>query len=577
MQKWSLPTISEVLSLNELTLKDCCNPNMEWTAATENNRGEFVSLPVNSTEQKTTTRLKAEREWCGAITALQQILLQTIDLNTLDRVEDDQLPSTQGLVFAGATPVLSDKALLSNLSTWLFTAESLNFLAGTKFQPLPPQAGRADDLQNLSSTVEFTANAGSERLPCAMTGLRPMPSSILPLLAGDPLSSEQFCLVLTAKFSLVMVLGEDANGLPAFQFSFEPEVVEQTWRFLRARVVLSDRHSLVKQLDTLVEQYYPAAPDYRTVTQFSRLLLKHLPQAEEAKSNRQTDVAPHLPLTSKEKSEFSISPLAPEKRASSPSPHLPLVPRGKREPNPSPRPDVELLQAFAHEVRTPLTTIRTLTRLLLKRRDLAIEAIERLKIIDRECTEQIDRMELLFRAAELETSTLKHTNAHLTAMSLTQVLQQSIPRWQQSASRRNLTLDVVLPQQLPTVVSDPTMLVQVLTGLIENFTRSLPAGSHIQVQVIPAGDQLKLQLLTQSQLGESGKTAERSSAPPACKSLGQLLMFQPETGTISLNLAATKHLFQAIGGKLIVRQRPHQGEVLTIFLPLEVSHTEFCG
>jgi signal transduction histidine kinase len=49
-------------------------------------------------------------------------------------------------------------------------------------------------------------------------------------------------------------------------------------------------------------------------------------------------------------------------------------------------------------------------------------------------------------------------------------------------------------------------------------------------------------------------------------------MFQPETGAISLNMTATKHLFQAIGGKLIVRQRPQNGEVLTIFLPLEVSH-----
>jgi signal transduction histidine kinase len=46
-------------------------------------------------------------------------------------------------------------------------------------------------------------------------------------------------------------------------------------------------------------------------------------------------------------------------------------------------------------------------------------------------------------------------------------------------------------------------------------------------------------------------------------------MFQPETGVISLNLSATKHLFQAIGGKLIVRQRPQHGEVLTIFLPLK--------
>jgi hypothetical protein len=51
-------------------------------------------------------------------------------------------------------------------------------------------------------------------------------------------------------------------------------------------------------------------------------------------------------------------------------------------------------------------------------------------------------------------------------------------------------------------------------------------------------------------------------------------MFQPETGSLSLNLNVTKHLFQALGGKLIVRQRPQEGEVMTIFLPLEVSNTE---
>jgi hypothetical protein len=51
-------------------------------------------------------------------------------------------------------------------------------------------------------------------------------------------------------------------------------------------------------------------------------------------------------------------------------------------------------------------------------------------------------------------------------------------------------------------------------------------------------------------------------------------MFQPETGSLSLNLDVTKHLFQALGGKLIVRQRPQEGEVMTIFLPLEVSNAD---
>jgi len=56
------------------------------------------------------------------------------------------------------------------------------------------------------------------------------------------------------------------------------------------------------------------------------------------------------------------------------------------------------------------------------------------------------------------------------------------------------------------------------------------------------------------------------------KSLGQLLTFQPATGCLSLNLDATKNIFQALGGKLTVRQRQEQGKELTIFLPLGNSY-----
>nr|WP_235927062.1 HAMP domain-containing sensor histidine kinase [Gloeocapsopsis dulcis] len=453
--------------------------------------------------------VKAAQQWQVAIAALENLLQQMLDLKpTVD--ENCQL-STQGVILAGPVPVISNPQLANNLPSWTFTADF--------WQP-----------QLLPSSLTSAAQKNSQ--VAIEAGV------LLPLISGDPLAQEQFCLVLTKQFSLVMVLAENARGIPVFLFSFEPEVVEQAWYALRARAALTTSESVL-HLDELVQQYYPVAPDYRTVMHFSRLLLQHIPELphEEIRNCTQND-------------NLELSHVAP-------------------------RVDVELLQAFAHEVRTPLTTIRTLTRLLLKRRDLAIDAIKRLEIIDHECTEQIDRMELLFRAAELEKCTAKHSGTYLTAMSLTQVLQQSVPRWQKQANRRNLTLDVVLPQHLPTVVSDPKMLDQVLTGLIENFTRSLPPGSHIQVQVIPAGDQLKLQLLPKSQLEEN--KGQQYTVPPIRKSLGQLLTFQPETGNISLNMTATKQLFQAIGGKLIVRQRPHEGEVLTIFLPLDVKQTKYCS
>jgi hypothetical protein len=364
------------------------------------------------------------------------------------------------------------------------------------------------------------------------------PAHVLSLLPTDPLTAERFCLVLTTDFSLVLVLGCGSDRFygAGFQFSFDPQVVEQSWQLLRLRVQLT-RPLLIPQLDCLVSQFPPVAPDYQMVTQFSRLLLQYLPEPVPLSARRS------LPkkLPAKWKTPRSDKPLCS-----------------------AAAPDVELLQALAHEIRTPLATIRTLTRLLLKRQGLAPEVISQLEGIDRECTEQIDRFNLIFRAVELETATAVSAPMPLTPVSVSEVLHHSVPRWQQQARRRHLTLDVQLPQQIPTIVSDPAMLDQALTGLIEQFTRNLPAGSQIQVQVLLAGNQLKLQLRCQS---EDDTPLTPGLEKPMTRDIGHLLTFQPETGNLSLKLAVTKNLFQALGGKLTVRQHPHQGDVLTVYLP----------
>ena len=501
MQKWLLPTLSEILALSTSRADSCVRVGQ--TAVIENNQQRLTSRTASA-------RVKAEREWCGAIAALEDLLCWPVDAVESDSCSRERA-QVNGLVLAGPVPVLSNPAVISNFQTGIFTAAALMPLQ------LPP------------ATASCTEQRAFE----------------LPLLRDDPLAAEQFCLVFTTGFSLAIVLGEDITGAPAFQFSFDPEDTQQAWRSLRARLLLTNPHHL-SHLDTFVKDFAPTTPDYRTVMQFSRQMLKHLP--EEARANRQEARANEIAEYIQNPKSHIQNPISSQSLGTSD--------------------DVELLQALTHEIRTPLTTIRTLTQLLLKRRDVAPDITKRLEIIDRECTEQINRMELIFRAVELATSEVSRAPVHLTTMSLSQLLQQSIPNWQKQATRRSMTLDVVLPQKLPAVVSNPAMLDQVLTGLIENFTRSLPAGSHIQVEVTPAGNQLKLQLLSQPQPDTTGGSPAADSGR---KCIGQMLTFQPETGSLSLNMNVTKNLFQVLGGKLIVRQRPQQGEVLTIFLPLQVD------
>lgn len=549
VQKWLLPSLSEVLAQSEQT-----EPINQGTLQGEKDQRD-------ATSHREQERAKVEREWSSAIATLEELLLQAISktgcftsrsvkkTRSASCKRNSDSSSQQGLVLAGPLPVLGNPQLLASFQTGIFTSEAFNALSLMPFQLAPSK-------QELPQQVAKTVYE-------------------LPLFPLDPLTKEKFCLVFTKSFSLVMVAGDDAEGLPAFRFSFDPEVIQQAWSVLRPRLLLTSSHHL-GQLEELIGKYSVEAPDYRVVMEFGRRLLRNLPEPNQEESVQTITVNSSKPIMAQSgQTPSEVDNLADrqwrrlqknrEQDVSEISNSL------------SDTPDVELLKALTHEIRTPLTTIRTLTKLLLKRRDLAPEVTRRLEIIEHECLEQINRMELIFRAVELETTAAKRGSVNLTSMSLNQIFQQNIPRWQKQAQRRNISLDVSLPQNLPTVVSNPHLLDQMLTGLMENFTRSLPSGGQIQVQVIPAGNQLKLQFQSQLSPEETNHSAHfADSTCQTLKSIGQLLMFQPETGSLSLNLDVTKNLFQALGGKLIVRQRPQAGEVMTVFLPLEVSNAQEC-
>ncbi|MEL7035322.1 MAG: HAMP domain-containing sensor histidine kinase [Cyanobacteria bacterium J06592_8] len=583
-----LPTISEILADEGLGSSIDFNQNISRDGPSSH---RYTAYYTNK------QRLKAEREWCGAIAAVNQLLRGLIieqsrrrkpascsdvrkkDLtltvkrkSTSDRLlggkatqtsrsasQHQSSPQTlsisecQGLVLSSPAPILVHPALMLNFATQVFIPQ----IPGWEGFSVPtPQA----------LTLLPAATGCEASLP---------PNFAFPLLQDDPQAQEPFCIVLTSQFSLVMALGKDAKDRPAFEFSFDPDVVEQALDLVRQRTQHIHQTKFkssgkitdaVARLENWIEQFPRVPPNYKTVTQFSRLLLDSLP----LDSERPREAVRMLNPASKTKSRdvLNVSNSTP---SNSPLPNTQTPSDNILDGS-----QVELIQAIAHEVRTPLATIHTLTRSLLKRKKFDPEAVrKRLEMIDHECTTQMDRFNLIFRAVELELSRAKqasenkaqNSSVQFTSMSLEDLLQNSLPRWQKQATQRNHTLDVSLPQKLPHVVSDPTMLDQVLTGVIENFTRSLPSGSHIQVEVCLAGEQLKLKLESQSKSQHSSPFEK--AAKSSLKSIGRLLMFQPETGALSLNMSVTKNLFEALGGKLVVRQRPEQGKVMTIFLPLK--------
>ena len=221
---------------------------------------------------------------------------------------------------------------------------------------------------------------------------------------------------------------------------------------------------------------------------------------------------------------------------------------------------ISLLEAITHEVRTPLATIRTLIRSLIRRKDISKEILNRLQQIDSECTEQIDRFGLIFRAAELERK--KSKNAGLARTDLGNMLETMYPVWNHQLERRGLKLTLEVAEDLPNVLSDPEQLELMLGGLIDRNSRGLKRGDSLFLGLTPAGHRLKLQIFAKSSKPNELIGHDSNSE------LGAVLSWNPNTGSLQLSQGATQKLLASLGGRLTHRKE----KGLTVFFPISQSN-----
>jgi hypothetical protein len=140
--------------------------------------------------------LRAEREWYGAIAAIECLLARA--------TQDPHCAEAPGLVLSSPTPVLSHPTLLAQYQIGVFAPATLDSLHQLQLPAAPtsPQRDRVEAPQ----IEEY------------------------PLLSVDPLANEQFCLVLTQPLAVVMVLAVDDSEGSAMRFSFDPDVLPKLGR-----------------------------------------------------------------------------------------------------------------------------------------------------------------------------------------------------------------------------------------------------------------------------------------------------------------------------------------------------------
>ncbi|MCM4082621.1 PAS domain-containing sensor histidine kinase [Paractinoplanes hotanensis] len=144
----------------------------------------------------------------------------------------------------------------------------------------------------------------------------------------------------------------------------------------------------------------------------------------------------------------------------------------------------ELVGMVSHELRNPLSAIRSHSETLLDDPQLSDEQRHLTEVIDRRSTHMQHLVDDLLDLARLEAGQLHIDPQPLSAARL---IREALQAQEPAAQAKRLTVTAGVPRHLP-VLADPVRLRQVLDNLVSNAVKYTPDGGAVTVTARLAGD-----------------------------------------------------------------------------------------
>jgi K+-sensing histidine kinase KdpD len=220
-----------------------------------------------------------------------------------------------------------------------------------------------------------------------------------------------------------------------------------------------------------------------------------------------------------------------------------------------------LLDAVAHEFKTPLTSIKAATSTILTSPTISSEQREELLTIIGQEADRLSRlMKEAFHLARVESGKL-----HLSRSkhSIPELIAEAV---RQTPSLNGKAVDTRYPSALPQIDIDAELFVVALKQLVDNAAKYSPPDTPVQVTAEASPDSIWIRVHNQGPgLSEKERTMvfERFYRSPASREI-------PGTG---IGLAIARDIVLAHGGFVDVESGPGMGTEFSIRLPLEKEST----
>ncbi len=220
-----------------------------------------------------------------------------------------------------------------------------------------------------------------------------------------------------------------------------------------------------------------------------------------------------------------------------------------------------LLNSISHDLRTPLVSI-TGALSSLQEDDIELNEATRHSLVEnaREEAERLNRLVgNLLDMTRIESGALRAVFELADIQDVTGVaLKQVSDRLQDSR------VVVQVPDELPLVLVDFVLIVQVLVNLLDNAIKYSAADAPIEIAAYPAGAFMEVEVR------DRGVGIPRQDLKRVFDKFYRVQRPESVTGT-GLGLSICKGIVEAHGGFIVAENRPGGGTIITFALPLQVT------
>lgn len=216
----------------------------------------------------------------------------------------------------------------------------------------------------------------------------------------------------------------------------------------------------------------------------------------------------------------------------------------------------QLAASLAHELRNPLTSMKTLIQSAREQGGASALEDQDLGILEEEITRLNATVQTFLDYARPPKLERSHVDVR-------EIVLRTVQLVSRRAEQQGVRIESTLPEELPTLYADAEQLRQVLLNLLLNAIDAQQSGGTIEINVSaitaePQSAVLQIEIL--------------DDGPGLPKELGGRI-FEPfmstkETGT-GLGLPICKRIIEEHGGQITAADRPNGGAVFTISLPLD--------